>query len=99
MKYKTVKDIKRRGYPTSSSKYKEAHSEADSAEKKNFPVGYEKLKSMDKKINKSELIGTHSPFGKIKVSNKVPKKLRKEVAFHEEIERKADNRLKKRAKK
>lgn len=94
MKATIVKIIRKNKYPTSSKDYPEAHSEANNAEKKKYPKGYIKLKKIDKKVKPNELIGTHTKTGKIKISKKVPKKLRKEVIYHEKQELKAQKRLK-----
>lgn len=94
MKYKEVNSIKREGFPTSSKEYKEAHSEADKAEKKKYPKGYNKLKDIDSKLPKKELVGKSDKKGKVTVSKKVPKKLRNEVAYHEKYENKTIKRLK-----
>ncbi|CAB4133934.1 hypothetical protein UFOVP265_21 [uncultured Caudovirales phage] len=88
MTYKVVKEIKRKGFPTSSKYYKSSHSEADIEEKKKYPKGYVKLKKIDAKIPKGELIGKNTKSGKIEVSKRAPKKLRKEIAYHEKIESK-----------
>lgn len=99
MKYKVVRTIKRKGYPTASPRYKEAHSEADKVEKKKYPKGYQKLKKLDKSLKSDQLIGTHTKAGKIKVSKRVPRKERAEVATHEFVEWKADKRLCRKCKK
>lgn len=89
-----VSNIKRKGFPTSSKKYKTAHAEATRAEKKKFPAkNYNKLKHLDYSVPKNELIGKNTKSGKIEISKKVPKKLRAEVAFHERVENKAIKRL------
>jgi hypothetical protein len=93
MTYKTVSMIKRKGYPTNSPSYPEAHEEADNAEKKKYPKGYEKLKKQ--RIKPGELMGTHTCKGKVTVSKKVAKSLRSEVAYHERQELKAQKRLRK----
>lgn len=90
MKYKVVDKIKKKGYPTSSKHYKSAHEQADVAEKKKYPSGYEKMKSVDEKLKDDELAGKHSKSGKIEVSKKVPPKQRNEVAYHEFVEWKKD---------
>ena len=86
MKYKVVKEIKKKGYPTSSRHYKTAHEAADKVEKKKYPKGYKKIKKIDDSLVKNELAGTHTKSGKITISSKVPPKLRQEVATHEFIE-------------
>lgn len=87
--------IKKKGFPLTDKKYKTSHEEADIAEKKKYPKGYKELKNIDEKISKNQLIGKNTKTGKIEVSKKVPKKLRNEVAFHEKVENKNINRLKK----
>jgi hypothetical protein len=79
--------------PTKSKYYKIAHSEADNAEKRKFPEIFNKLKKIDKKLEKHELIGKNFKSGKIEIESKLPKKYRKDVALHEKTERKAINRL------
>lgn len=83
-----VSGITDKGFPTHSKGYASAHEQADKAEKKKYPKGYPKLKKLDQEVGKHELIGKNSKSGKIEVSKKVPKSLRKEVAFHEEVENK-----------
>jgi hypothetical protein len=94
MKIKIVKTIKRKGYPTSSPYYKEAHDEADHYEKKHSPKEYAAMKKVDKKLKPNELVGTHTKKGKVTESKSVPKKYRQDVAKNHEIpELKADKRL------
>jgi len=85
--------ISRAGFPESSRYYREAHSEASNAEKKKFPKGYQELKKLDNKVPQGKMIGHNTKSGKLSVSSAVPKKLRKEVAFHEKYESKAIKRL------
>lgn len=96
--YTVVKNIKRKGFPTESKFYKEAHAEANIAEKEKFPTGYSKLKKLDNSLSEDELIGKNTSSGKIFVSKKVPKKYRAEVAFHEKFESSAIKRMKKKNK-
>lgn len=78
-----------RGFPTHSKRYDYAHKEANKAEKKKYPKGYEDLKQLDRGLSdKHELIGKNTKAGKIEVSKKVPKKYRDEVAYHEKVENK-----------
>lgn len=86
--YHTEKYISDAGYPIHPDKeaYEKAHAKANKAEKKAFPKGYEKMKKVDAKLGKHELAGKNTKTGKIKVSEKVPKKLRAEVALHEKVE-------------
>lgn len=94
--FKVVKGyVSRKGFPEDSHYYKNAHSEADKAEKKAFPKGYQALKKLDNKVPEGKMIGHNSKSGKISVSDKVPKKYRTEVALHERVESKAIKRLSK----
>lgn len=93
IKYTSVDKILRKGYPTSAKVYKEAHAEADQAEKKKYPKGYAKMKTVDEKLKADELAGTHKRSGKVEVSKKVPGRLREEVAYHEFKESQAEKRL------
>lgn len=76
------------GYPRSQKSYKSAHNEADKKEKAAYPKGYEKMKRIDAKLPEKQDSGTNTKSGKIEVSKKVPKNLRKEVAYHEKVENK-----------
>lgn len=93
VKYKLVKSIKRSGFPTTSPKYHEAHSEASNAERAKYPKGYQKLKKMDAETPNGQLLGKNTKSGSVYVSSKVPPKLRQEVAYHERMENKAIKRL------
>jgi hypothetical protein len=95
IKYKVVKDIKRKGFPTSSKLYPEAHEEASNSEKKKYPKGYKKLKKVDKNTKEGQLIGKNTKSGKIEVAKSVKPSLREEVAYHENTEHKDIARLKK----
>ena len=77
-----------KGYPVTSNSFSGANSEADVQEKRKYPQGYAKLKKIDKKLPKGQILGHHTKKGKIEVSKKVPKKLRNEVAYHEKVEHK-----------
>lgn len=88
MKFKLVDEIKKKGFPTSSKKYPYAHRKADESEKKKYPKGYKEMKKVDNKLKVRELAGKNLKSGKIEVSKKVPRKFRKEVAFHEMRENK-----------
>lgn len=89
---KLVKKLKRAGYPTSSPLYPKAHAEADNAEKKHFPKGYQKLKRAQKSMPNNELMGKNTRSGKIEVEKKYSK-FKKEIAFHEKTEHAALKRL------
>jgi len=99
MKYKVVKDLKAKGWPTATRRYKEAHEMADKAEKKKYGKSYEYMKKVDSSLKKGELAGKNTKTGKIEVSKKVPKKYRSEVAMHERVEYKDLKRLDKNSKK
>lgn len=88
MKYKVVKKLEDKGFPTHDKKYHSAHEEADKKEKKKFGKDYESMKKVDSKLSKHELAGKNLKSGKLEVSSKVPKKYRKEVSYHEEMENK-----------
>jgi len=90
MTYKTKETLKAKPkkFPLSSKRYSEANRIADEKEKKKYPKGYEKLKKLEKKIPKDEVLGHINKAGKVTVSKKVPKKLRSEVAEHDIMERK-----------
>jgi hypothetical protein len=94
MPIKIVKKIKEKGYPVNSKEYKEAHAEADQQEKKRYAKGYLRLKKIEKKMSPNTLMGTHTKKGEKKIAKIVPKSLRKEVAYHEDVEFKNDKRLK-----
>lgn len=82
--------ISDKGYPTSSPKYQSAHQEATKKEKERFPrKDFKKLEHMDRTVPKGELLGKNSKDGQITVSKRVPKALRKEVAYHEKMESEA----------
>ena len=85
--YKVKKALpKSKGFPVKKKGFSEANAEADVAEKKKYPKGYAKLKKIDKRLPKGEILGHIAKTGKISVSKKVPKKLREEVVFHEKME-------------
>ena len=87
---KLVKKITRKKDPYDRKVIRESHVKADAAEKKRYPKGYKKLKKLDAKLGKHELAGEHYATGKVEISKKVPKKLRKEVAYHERVEYKQE---------
>ena len=87
--FEVKKTLKDEGFPTHPKKpYEKAHKKANEVEKKTFPNGYAKMKTVDAKLGKHELAGKNLKSGKIEVSEKVPKSLRKEVAVHEKVENK-----------
>ena len=86
-----VKIIKKSGWPVYtksgkvSKKWKKAHPAANRAVLKKF--GSKTAKAINKiKVPSSELLGSHTRTGKIKVSSRVPKKLRGAIAYHEKVE-------------
>lgn len=81
------------GFPQSSKFYWNAHSEADNAEKRNFPKSYKDMKKIDANLGKHELSGKNLKSGKILISEKVPKKDRKDVYLHEKTESEAIKRM------
>lgn len=87
-KYELKDRIPDKGFPTSSKRYPESHEKADKEEKKKYPNGYNSLKSLVKKTPHGELLGKSTRTGRVEVSDKVPRKLREEVAFHEKTENK-----------
>jgi ribosomal protein L37E len=81
--------ISDKGFPRNQKGYKTAHEEATKKEKKKYPrKDYEKLKHLDERIPDDKLVGKNDRRGNIRVSNKVPPKLRAEVAYHEKTENK-----------
>lgn len=88
---KIVKKIKKVGWPVYtksgkvSKKWKKAHPAANRATLKKF--GSKVAKAVNKiKVPKNELLGSHTRKGKIKVSSRVPKKLRPAIRYHEKVE-------------
>ena len=86
-----VKRIKRSGWPVFtrsgkvSRKWKKAHPAANRATLKRF--GRKIAKAINKiKVPMNELLGSHTRKGKIKVSSRVPKRLRPAIAYHERVE-------------
>jgi hypothetical protein len=79
-----------KGFPTHpKNAYRNAHEQADKAEKKKYGAKqYDALKKVDAKLNKHELAGKNTKSGKIEISKKVPKPLRSEISFHERTEHK-----------
>ena len=86
--FKVVEKLNDKGFPVHDKRYKSAHAGANRAEKAKFPKGYEEMKKIDRKEGRHELVGKNSKSGKIEVEKKVPKRLREEVAYHEETENK-----------
>lgn len=85
------KFIKKAGWPVYtpsgkiSEKWKKAHPAANRATLKKF--GSKTAKAINKiKVPKNELLGSHTRAGKIKVSSRVPEKLRPAIRYHEKVE-------------
>ena len=85
-KYHLENKLDDKGFPQNQKRYASAHEQADKVEKKKYPKGYEKLKKIDRKLGKNELIGKNTKSGKIEVSKKAPRNLRPEIATHERTE-------------
>ena len=95
MTFKTVKRIIRRGWPTSSKKWAKSHREANKRERKRFGKrAFAAVQKIVEKMPKRELLGTHTKKGKIRVSARVPKKYRAQIAYHERVEHKLMTRKK-----
>lgn len=85
-KYQVKDKITKPGYPYKQKGYEKANAEADIAEKKKYPKGYARMKKIDASMPKGEFAATISKAGKVKVSAKVPAKLRGEAAYHDREE-------------
>lgn len=101
MSYTLVKRIRRLGWPVYtksgkvSQKWRKAHPAANRAVLKRF--GSKVAKQVNKiKVPRSELLGSHTRAGKIRISKRVPKKLRKAIEHHERIEHRLMKRKKSR---
>lgn len=104
MAYKLVPHIKRLGWPvfTRSGKvskvWKKAHTAANRSVLKRF--GSKIAKAVNKiKVPNNELLGSHTIKGTVKISSKVPKKLRGAIAHHEKVEHRLMKIRKRRSKK
>jgi hypothetical protein len=98
--YIVVNDLRKsKNWPTDSKYFKTAHNLANKAEKSKYGKGYEKMKGIDAKLQKNEIAGHNTKSGEIKISKKVPKGFRKEVAYHEQKEYQNIKRLEKKSKK
>jgi len=83
---KIVKSIKSNKW-TKSKSYHDAHEYASEKEKKKYPKQYRKLnKWIEKNTKPDEYVGMNYKDGKIEEEKKVPRKYRKEVAYHEKVE-------------
>lgn len=85
-KYKIEPKLTKPGYPYMQKDYAKVNSEADTDEKKKSPKGYRQMKKVDASLPKGEFAATISKNGKVKISSKVPKSLRKEAAEHDRDE-------------
>ena len=93
MSTKLVKSIKSNKW-TESKEYKTAHEFASKQEKKKYGKSYKKLnKWIEKNTGANEYIGMNYLSGRKEVENKVPKKYRKEVLYHETEELKKRKQL------
>lgn len=88
---KIIKRIKKDGWPVYTKsgrlmpKWKKSHIAANKASLKKF--GSMVAKKVNKiKVPKNELLGSHTKLGQILISSRVPKKLRKAIAYHEFVE-------------
>ena len=94
--YKLVKRIIRKGWPTTSKKWKKAHRQANKAELKRF--GKQAFKAVQRVVTRmpaNELLGSHTKKGKVRISKRVPARYREQVAFHERVEHRIMTRRKK----
>lgn len=99
MAYTLLKRIRRLGWPVFtpsgkvSKKWEKSHQKANKAVLKRF--GSKVAKKVNKiKVPRSELLGSHTKDGKIRISKRVPKKLRPAIELHERIESKLMRRKK-----
>jgi hypothetical protein len=92
---KLANSIKIKGYPVTAPYYKESHSEASNAEKRQYPEQYRDMKKIDAELPQGEYSGSHTPTGQVIISRKVPPKDRPTVELHERTEFKAEKRLEK----
>ncbi len=87
--YKLVDSLNDKGFPRDKNDYLEAHKMANKKEKSAYGKRpFKQLERIDDKLSKHELAGKNLKTGKLEVSKRVPKKLRSEVAYHEEVENK-----------
>ena len=94
-----VERIIRAGWPVFtragkiSQRWKKAHQRANRAVLKRF--GSKVAKRVNKiKVPRTELLGSHTRVGKIRISKRVPKALRGAIAYHEAVEHRLMNRKK-----
>lgn len=88
IKIKLLNKIPIKGYPRTSKCYKQAHQRANIAEIKKYgKQHFNKLNKLIKTILPiNELAGKHTKQGIIQLSNKIPKRYRNQIKFHELIE-------------
>ena len=91
-KAKLVKNLKEKGFPTSSKNYASSHEKADKIEKAKYPKGYATLKKDEKKLKPKELMGKNTRSGKIEVEKKFSKH-KAEISLHEKTENKEIKKL------
>lgn len=84
---KSALSADKKSFPQSFKKFAAANRYASKLEKQKFPKGFKKLEKIDHNLPSGEILGHINKNGNILISQKVPKKLRGEVAFHERIER------------
>jgi hypothetical protein len=90
--FKLVKKLNDKGFPEhpSKAKYEKAHRIANRKEKEKYGAkSFGELNKLDRGLGKHELSGKNTKSGKIEVSEKVKPKLRREVAYHEQVENRA----------
>lgn len=92
-KTKLVKNLTDKHSIVNSKYYPTANEEANKAEKKKYPKGYEKLKISERKLKPHEVMAKNTPK-KVDI-NKRFKANTKELMYHEQVEKRVYNRLKK----
>jgi hypothetical protein len=88
-KVKFVKKLTDKGFPTHAKNYKEAHAQADNAERKANPKMYKEAAKAEKTLGKNELMGKNFKNTKIIEIEKKFKKLSPTIIRHETTENKA----------
>jgi len=86
-KIKMVKKLTDKGFPVHNKHYETAHRYASKIEKKKFPKGYEKLKKLEHKLGKHELMAKSTKSGKTEMERKY-KPFKNEFQLHEKKENK-----------
>jgi hypothetical protein len=87
IKVKPVLKAKPKSYPENEKNFDKANRFASKKEKKKYPKGFKQLDKIDRSLPNDEILGHVNQKGDVSFSKKVPKNLRKEVAFHEKMER------------